>query len=196
MMPEPKNYKSWRKHMLHIEESTKNGTFEEIWNPGSGRVFRFSGQPHPDGALALMLEDIGDEVSLNRGFRQELETFQAVFDRQDNAIVVFSPERKIGMTNAAYVSLWGVDPDTAFCETGFDDALSCWQASCAPSLLWQKIEKAVYSTARSKKYSGTITLKSGKTLTCRFTGLPGGSTLVEFASQVSTPELQNEKTLQ
>ena len=62
MMPEPKDYRSWRQQMSDLEAAAQNGTYEETWALPTGQTYRVTGRPHPDGAVALLFEDISAEV--------------------------------------------------------------------------------------------------------------------------------------
>jgi hypothetical protein len=53
MMPEPKNYGSWRHQMADLVAAAADGRYQETWSLPSGAVYSVSGQPHPDGAVAF-----------------------------------------------------------------------------------------------------------------------------------------------
>lgn len=58
MIPEPRDYRSWRKQLARLEEEATMGIFEETWSLPGGQTYRVIGRPHPNGALAFMFEDI------------------------------------------------------------------------------------------------------------------------------------------
>jgi len=180
MMPEPKDYKSWRQQMTALEQAAADGTYEEIWTLPNGQTYRVNGRPHPDGAVALLFEDISAEISLTRNFRQELEVGQSVLDAFDEAVVVFSSSGLITMSNAAYTDLWGVDPGTSFGEMSVIDATRCWQDICDPTPLWEDLRNFVTDTNERIKWVGEATLDDGRALACHVTPLSGGATMVMF----------------
>ena len=57
-MPEQKDFASWRRKLSELEEGARYGTYEENWQLPSGKIFRVTGRPHPQGALAFLFEDI------------------------------------------------------------------------------------------------------------------------------------------
>ena len=59
-MPEQKDFASWRRKLSELEEGAREGTYEESWQLPSGKIFRVTGRPHPQGALAFLFEDISD----------------------------------------------------------------------------------------------------------------------------------------
>ena len=80
-MPEQKDFASWRRKLCELEEGAREGTYEESWQLPSGKIFRVTGRPHPQGALAFLFEDISTSIMLERKYRSELELSQATLDR-------------------------------------------------------------------------------------------------------------------
>lgn len=188
MMPEPKDYKSWRQRMSALEEQAANGAYQETWTLSSGQTYRVSGRPHPDGAVAFLFEDISAEISLTRRFRAELELSQATLDGLDEAIAVFSPAGVLSLSNAAYAGLWGEDPSISLTEIGIGEATERWQATCAPSAAWHDIRAAVGQVSDRAALTREVALQDGRRLLCRVRPLAGGATLVGFSAQTSSAE--------
>jgi PAS domain-containing protein len=179
MLPEPKNYASWRDQVLALETAATRGTYCETWNLPGGQTYRVTGRPHPDGAIAFLFEDISAEVSLTRHFRQEIETAQSVIDSLDEAIAVFSSSGTLTMSNAAYTKFWGPSAD-AMEEIGLQDELRRWQDRCAPTAVWGDLRGFVEGFGERTEWFDDVTLENGQLLSCRFTPLPHGTTLVGF----------------
>ncbi|MFV2051219.1 PAS-domain containing protein [Aliiroseovarius sp. YM-037] len=193
MLPEPKDYKSWRQHMAALEAAAVDGTYEETWSLSSGRTYRVTGRPHPNGAIAFQFEDITSEISLTRKFRSELELGQAVIDSQPEAVAVFSCGGPLSLSNDAYARLWGVDPGSAIAETTSADALRQWSAACAPTPVWDRIAQFIDRRTGREAWDTTVTLLTGAGVTVRLVPLPGGATLVGFTPEANIPAAQNEK---
>lgn len=183
MMPEPKDYKSWRQQMTALEEAAVDGTYEEIWTLPSAQTYRVIGRPHADGAVALLFEDISAEISLTRNFRQELEVGQAVLDGLKDAIVVFSSTGIITVSNSAYTEMWGVDPSTSFGEMSISDATRLWRSVCDPTALWDKLTSFVGAQGERKEWYGRATLDTGQSLSYQVSPLAGGGTMVAFSPE-------------
>ncbi len=190
MMPEPRDYKSWRDKMAALERAATDGNYEEIWNLPGGQTYRVTGRPYPDGAVALMFEDISAEISLTRNFRRELEISQSVLDTLDDAVAVFSSTGTILMSNTAYTELWGVDPSSTFGEFGIADAIRNWQEVCDPTPLWDELQAFITNPGQRTEWYGDAMLDDGRPLACRFSPLSSGTTLVQF--RVLQPQNENE----
>ncbi|MFC2970008.1 PAS-domain containing protein [Acidimangrovimonas pyrenivorans] len=187
MIPEPKDYKSWRTRVAALEKAAGSGQYEEIWSLPSGQTYRVTGRPHPDGATALLFEDISAETTLNRRFRAEIELSQAVIDTMEEAIAVFSPAGLLILSNDAYRALWQTEADSALGETGIVEATGLWQSRCTPNPLWNEARDFVGTVGPRQRRSGEARLRDGRPLRCRFVPLTGGATLIGFSIRHATP---------
>lgn len=182
-MPEPKNYRSWRDEIAHLEERAEQGTYQELWTLPGGQSFRVIGRPHPDGAVAFMFEDITSEVLLTRQFRGELELYQSVLDDTPGALAVFSGEGRLVMANRAYASLWSIEPGDHVGVLSLTDATRHWQAACQPCSFWSDIRQFAKHKTDRAAWSGEIVLRDGRRLMVRVGPLTGGATSVRFLSE-------------
>lgn len=180
MLPEPKNYTTWRDHFTALEVAAKDGRYTEIWNLPEGQTYRVTGRPHPDGAFAFLFEDISAEMSLTRRFRTDIETGQAVLDALPDAIAVFSSSGTLVMSNAAYATLWGEVADTGITPFDLQTAIQSWQSKCTPSAVWAELRRFVHILGPRKPWSDRVILDDGRHLRCHANPISGGMTMVRF----------------
>lgn len=181
MIPEPRDYKSWRNQITDIEEAAASGLYEETWSLSSGQTYRVTGRPHPNGALALSFEDISNEMSQTRRYRADLELGQAVIDAVDAAIAVFSATGMLVMSNAAYADLWGHDPAASLGGEG-SLAKMCdhWRLSTAPSTIWDRVEDFSAELGPRTSWQDEVRTPDGRRISCQFSPLAGGATMATF----------------
>ncbi|WP_022703351.1 PAS-domain containing protein [Pseudorhodobacter ferrugineus] len=181
MIPEPRDYKSWRNQITDIEEAAASGLYEETWSLSSGQTYRVTGRPHPNGALALSFEDISNEMSQTRRYRAELELGQAVIDAVDAAIAVFSVSGTLLMSNAAYAALWGHDPAASLgSEGGITKICEYWRSATAPSGVWDRVEDFSADLGPRTSWKDKARLSDGRRLDCQFSPLSGGAMMATF----------------
>jgi PAS domain-containing protein len=181
MIPEPKDYRQWRKRMAEIEEEASSGIYEEVWHLPGAQTYRVLGRPHPDGALALLFEDITTETTRTRRYRADVELGQSVLDSVGEAVAVFSAAGLLVMSNAAYAELWGHDPSGFVGADSSIVALAAhWREQTAPSKLWSQVETFVGTLGDRREWSAAARRVDGRSLTCRFVPLPGGATMIAF----------------
>jgi PAS domain-containing protein len=193
MIPEPKDYRSWRKQIMRVEEEASSGHFEETWSLPGGQTYRVIGRPHPNGALAFMFEDISTEMTRTRRYRADLELGQSVIDAVDDAVAVFSQAGQLVMSNRAYAQLWNHDPAVLLSDAGIGTLAAWWRENSAPSLLWDDAISYVTAFGDRSPWEGEIRHLDGRMVTCRFRPLAGGATLITFSrSAVAAPPLRLE----
>lgn len=182
MIPEPRDYRSWRNQITDIEEAAANGHYEETWSLSSGQTYRVIGRPHPNGALALSFEDISNEMSQTRRYRADLELGQAVIDAVDEAIAVFSASGNLVMSNAAYTALWGHDPGASLGgDNGIAALCDFWRNMSAPTTVWDRAEDFVTQLGARDMWVDEIHQPDGRRVICRFAPLAGGATMAAFS---------------
>lgn len=191
VMPEPRDYRSWRASIAELEAAAADGTYSETWSLPDGQTYHVTGRPHPDGAVALLFEDISAEMSLARHFRTELEQFQTVIDAFDDAVAMFSAAGEITMMNQAYRDLWQL-ADAEATEEGLTEATRRWHELATPTPVWGDFRDFVQQSDDREEWSANVSLRDGRRMSCRFIPRPGGVTLVVFQMdrQISGTGLQ------
>ncbi len=182
MIPEPKNYTEWRNHIQKLETQAVDGTYEETWSLPSGRTYKISGRPNPNGAIAFQFEDITPEITLTRQFRAELELSQSVIDVLPDAMVVFSHTGTLTLSNKAYAELWGYDPGSGLDDLTHTEALSRWVKATCASPVWSGVERSICRMHNREPWSAEARMEDGRHLFISVTPLTSGATLVHFST--------------
>lgn len=182
ILPEPKNYATWRDQFTAVENGAKAGTYREIWNQHDGQVFRVTGRPHPDGAFALLFEDITADLSLTRRFRSDIETGQAVLDALPDAIAVFSAAGTLVMYNTAYGQSWGGRADQGLEHRELRSEMAQWQTQAPACDIWDHLAQMMQTTSPRQPWADDLTLHDGQKIRCHAHPISGGMTMLRFAS--------------
>lgn len=186
MMPEPKNYRSWRNQMNDLLEAAEDGNYQETWSLPSGSVYSVSGRPHPDGAVAFLFEDITAEITLTRRFRSEMDLMQSILDKLADAIAVFADDGSLALTNYAYQQLWGDTDETGFAMDSVIDVTRKWQDHCIATPILGEIRDFVEMREDRAEWSAEIHMRSGQALNCTVTPMQNGATIVRFSVNETT----------
>ena len=180
MIPEPTDYRSWRRQLMEMEKAAAAGLYEETWSLPGGQTYRVIGRPHPNGAIALMIEDISGEMLRTRRYRADLELGQSVIDGVEEAIAVFSPAGQLAMSNSAYAQLWGNDPSVSPSDANLWALCAEWSSLTAPSRIWSDLQEFALSQGEREPRHLQARLLDGRLIDCRFAPLAGAATLVTF----------------
>ena len=177
LMPEPKNYCSWREEVSDLILAASDGRYQEIWNLPNGLTYRVTGRPHPDGAIAFLFEDISSAISSSRRYRSQLDDLHAVLDKMPQAVACFSDSHTLSFANETYRTLWKCDPDVGVVLVSLDQAIMNWTGSCVPGTDFTPLSHRDHSPF-------TVTLKDGRQILCKSMPIAGGKFVVMF-EQVS-----------
>lgn len=183
MLPERKDFKDWRSKINQLDQSAIDGTYMETWVLPTGQTYKVTGRPHPEGAVAFLIEDVSSEISLTRRFRRELELSQSMFDNLPEAIAVFDADGNLALTNLAYTQLWGTDPELVLDQTGIVEATRHWQSCSQPSPLWGDLREFICHAGERVEWFGSADMADGSHLSCQFKPLAGGATMVSFTRE-------------
>ena len=187
MIPEPKDYGSWRRQIAELEAAAVDGTYSDTWSLPENRTYRVTGRPHPGGALAFLIEDISAEMSLTRRFRSELELGQAVIDALDEAIVVFAPNGTLSMVNKAYQELWSTDVDGTLDLPTVTEISRMWMARSKATPVWGDVRDFVLHASERTSWQEDVEMLDGARLACQVLPLTGRSTMVRFTQVAEAP---------
>ena len=197
ILPEPRDYKLWSRRLLDVETAAASGGFEETWSLPDGRSFRVSVSPHPDGALAFLIEDVTEDMRLKRSFRAELEIGQAALDIADSAIAVFGADGEMVMTNAAFDHLWNFEGTTTLAGVRLTEAIGSWRSLSADQTLWNRLQDLARPGGLSRSdVSGQLLLDDGETLNMRARACPSGGVIVSFTGNAVMQNLHLQAELQ
>ncbi|MEL7252714.1 MAG: PAS-domain containing protein [Pseudomonadota bacterium] len=177
VMPEPKNYSTWRKQITQMINSAAHGHYSESWSLPGGLTYKLTGRPHPNGAVAFLIEDITDEMALTRQSRSQLETHQSILDAMQEAIAVLGPDGRLLVCNAAFSDVIGFDPDEHLAPTSFKKVMDACQARFPSAALWKDLSNDVPSQPINTQINDT----SGRQVHVRVEPLHEGLTMLNLS---------------
>lgn len=192
VLPEPRDYRSWARRLLDIETTAPTGGFEETWTLPTGQTFRVSTNPHPDGALAFLIEDITSETHMTRHVRAEMETSQSVLNQIDSAIAVFAANGQLVLTNTAFSKLWTLEGEDALTAVTLPEALENWREASNNPQLWTRIASLTRPNSDEPvPVTGIMALPDGERLSVEARRTETGALMISFIQhdqQKTAPE--------
>lgn len=182
IMPEPKNYASWREQLSALVSAAADGRYQETWSLSSGATYRVTGRPHPNGAVAFLFEDITDEILMTRRFRQQLSLSQSVLDAISDAIVIFDAQGIMSYCNSSYRHLFQIKENADLSEVSIQDAHRMWarRASALGDLdqVLARLTSRREKRAEASEY--TLALRGVGEVPCRVQTLVAGACMVSI----------------
>lgn len=185
IMPEPKDYASWRERIADVISEASDGRFIETWAVSFGQTYRVTGRPHPDGAIAFLIEDISAEVSLTRKFRGEMAVTQSALNALPTSLAVFAANGAMVQCNTAMMREWGLPDASGDVPLDIKDVSRAWQKYCRPSPVWGEVRDFILDGRERAEWTGEARLKSGTPVNVQVSPIASGASLVALELQKS-----------
>lgn len=190
VLPEPKNYGTWRNQIDDMIRSASDGLYFEDWSLPNGETYRVAGRPHPDGAVAFLFEDISDEVTLTRRFRSQIDIRQAALDTCHQAITIIGPTNVVLLCNRPASSMLGIDPDSSFADMSIHDLLQACSERFPHDRFWSRAETKILERDASEAVIADVT---GRSHRCSIKPIRGNSVLVSISAETDEAGTKSEK---
>jgi len=180
MVPEPKDYASWRTSIATLEAEAASGRHVETWSLPGGQTYRVTGRPHADGAIAFLFEDISSEIAMTRRFRAELSLGAEILNGIDAAVAIFDADGRVLSANRAFHGTWGPQPADSL--RGY---LDLWRRVAVDSPGYQSLRGALVSERGEGPLQGAIAGPDRSILSWRVRPLSAGRRMVQFGPAVT-----------
>ncbi|MBC7133085.1 MAG: PAS-domain containing protein [Roseovarius sp.] len=181
VMPEPRNYASWRAQIAAMIRAADDGQYQEVWSLANGRTYRVTGRPHPNGAVAFLLADISDEVASTRDQRAALELRQAALDHVGEGVAVLDRDGTLLFCNRRFAGLARLAPE-ARANLPLAELLAACRARFPRVALWNGVEARMRAGA-TIPFTDCAPLGSGASLSVRLMPLGQGQTMLVLHHQ-------------
>lgn len=180
MLPEPKDFSTWRDEFLRMEAAAATGSYNEEWVLENGQIYQVTGCPQPNGAVAFFIQDVTSDATLVRGYQAENEQTRMVLDALPDAVVAFDRIGQVIVANDAYIHLWGNDPCADLADGGIDQAQAQWIAACDPGPALHKLAAYLAGPTQADVFTATVMLRDGPPLAVQARRLADGGVVVLF----------------
>lgn len=181
ILPEPRDFRSWSRRLLEIEKGAETSDFEETWLLPGGQTYRVSASPHPDGALAFLIEDVTSEIHMSRNIRAELENCHNALNLLEEAIALFSHDGQLVYANAAFSALWTLEGADSIGGVSLSAALEAWCEASANPALWDQIAAITSRGSDEMSVRGEMELADGERLHVKARRSGNGMVMIAFS---------------
>lgn len=195
-LPEPKNFKKWRAQILSLEESDQGKLYLEDWNMPNGRVLRIKAQSYPRGAVALFVEDISDQVSVETEYRLEIRRLYNAFDSLMSAVAIFNAAGELSFASDGFEVMWQTDISKSILVADVQTVSKVLMDATYPTPVWGELRDFVSQLDSRACWAEEVTKKNGETILVRMSPLVDGQTMCEFVPVAAKNAKERKSTLQ
>jgi FOG: PAS/PAC domain len=132
-LPESADHAAWRAELLALFDRPDAEDRDERWELPGETSLRVLARPHPQGAVALLIEDVSQTARLERRWSTEVEMRRATMDRLQEGVAAFGPDGSLRFANPAFARIWGFRPGEPGAPEGLAATCAAFRARSAAS---------------------------------------------------------------
>ena len=184
-LPDQRDFRRWREQLITLGRDGGTQDFTEVWVQPSGRTLRVVGRPHPQGAVAFMLEDITPAVTLEQQFREGMTLRAAALDAQPGTHLIFDLSGAATFVGEAFGTMTGggLEADALRAAGGIHEVLRRCRATFGEAAVWDRVLGCVVGHASARRREPLVVplRRKGETIAVlELRPLPGGGSLLSF----------------
>lgn len=186
ILPEPKDYTSWRKTFFKIERSAMHDDYREDWGLPDGRALRVVGRPHPSGTVVFLFEDVTAVLAMERQYRSQIHCLTSTMDAITTGLVAFNRKGDVVFLNGILKQAF--DQHETF--NNIQDFSRIMQNMFQPTPVWGDLRQYVEETAERSGWQADVKTRTGEYISVNFEPVASGNTLCEFhfPIKINSPE--------
>lgn len=192
-LPEQRDFVAWNREQLLAFNNNFRGT-EELWHLPKGKSVRVTTQPHLQGGIFVIFEDISEQLRLETSLTLLAQVQKATLDTLDEGIAIFGPDGRLVLHNTHFAALWRLTDNELARQPHLTDIADICNERVGPEAIWSVISTRINSLEpESHDRRIKITRADGRIMSLSSSRLPNGATVVLF---VDLTDLERFETLQ
>ncbi|MCX2724378.1 PAS domain-containing sensor histidine kinase [Roseibium salinum] len=178
-LPEQADYRVWRNKMLENYQSLE--AKENWWHLPDGRTLRVIANPHPQGGVTYIYENVTEQLDLESRYNALTRVQGETLDNLSEAVAVFGSDGRLRLWNPAFGRIWSLEEDRLSELPHVKEVVSACTLSEVEKQAWEQLAGSVTGLVdnRTQKIS-RLERHNGDVLDYATVPLPDGGTLVTF----------------
>ncbi len=189
-VPEKADFTAWKRKVLSAYTSLLSAQ-EDMWHLPNDMTLRVVTQPHPQGGLQLLIEDVTPRLVLERSYNTLIQVQQATLNNLHEGAAVIRADGAIRLTNASFAQLWSHEADWLAEEPRIDQWLEKTASLFKTSDSQEKLANAIREIIVARQtITGYLERSDDRTLTYTGIPLPDGSALLTFLDVTDSARIE------
>lgn len=178
-IPEQADYRVWRNKMLENYQSLE--AQESWWHLPDGRTLRVIANPHPQGGVTYIYENVTERLDLESRYNALIRVQGETLDNLSEAVSVFGSDGRLRLWNPAFGQIWNLPEDRLAEMPHVNEVVEACAKRADEMEAWEQLAGSVtglvdnrtQAASRMERHDGTV-------LDYVVVPLPDGGTLVTF----------------
>lgn len=188
-LPEQADYKSWKRDILASYQAVE--ARELWWHMPDGKTLRVVANPHPQGGVTYIYENVTEQIELESRFNTLTRVQGETLDHLSEAVAVFGSDGRLRLSNPAFQKLWGVTRQDLESEPHIRDLAAILKFDPLEEDAWNGIARHVTGLADSRERNrARIENQDGRVVDFAIVPLPDGASMLTFTNVTATVQVQ------
>ncbi len=178
-IPEQADYRVWRSKMLESYQSLE--AKESWWHLPDGRTLRVIANPHPQGGVTYIYENVTEQLDLESRYNALTRVQGETLDNLSEAVAVFGSDGRLRLWNPAFGRIWDLQEDQLAELPHVKEVVSACTLSETEEKAWEQLAGSVTGLVDNRTQNvSRLERHNGDVLDYATVPLPDGGTLVTF----------------
>ncbi|WFE89651.1 PAS-domain containing protein [Roseibium porphyridii] len=178
-LPEQADYRVWRNKMLESYQSLE--ARESWWHLPDGRTLRVIANPHPQGGVTYIYENVTEQLDLESRYNALTRVQGETLDNLSEAVAVFGSDGRLRLWNPAFGRIWSLGEDRLAELPHVKEVVSACVLSDTEQEAWDLLASNVTGLLDNRTQNvSRLERHNGDVLDYATVPLPDGGTLVTF----------------
>ncbi|WP_019219230.1 PAS-domain containing protein [Bartonella florencae] len=184
LIAQPPDWRAWKEELLKAYQQTESN--QQIWNLPDGRTIRVVSNPHPQGGITWLYENLTEKIDLERRYNTLIKIQGETLDKLSEGVVVFGTDGRLRLSNPALSKLWSL-PYNLLVEGTHITQLQNHCSALSLRQEWDQFTKFITGFAEKRDtISGRMDLTNGMIIDYKLVPLPDGQTMLNFVNVTDT----------
>jgi len=178
-LEEHADYRKWREGHLAAYSGTQ--TVDNVWHLPDGRSLRVIAEPHPNGGLTYLFEDVTERLALEARYNGLLSVQKETLDNLHEGVALFGSNGRLKLFNPAFATIWKLDSDALGKEPHMDALIAACTPLTGPTEHWDELRRSITAVGEGRRpVSGRMIRADSFVVDYAGVPLPDGATLFTY----------------
>ncbi len=192
-LPEHPDWRKWKRNQLGAYQALEAS--EEWWHLSDGQTIRVITNPHSQGGVTWIFENVTKELELKSNYNSLIRVQGETLDHLQESVAVFGSDGRLRLHNPAFLHLWQLNelPD----QDSIHISQVCEQSAglVEDAEQWQTIRTAITGLGEERdNVTGRMAMVTGNMLDFALVALPDGQTMLTFADVTDSVNMERALT--
>jgi signal transduction histidine kinase len=178
------DFREWKAARLALYTSPEGS--EERWHLPDGRTIRVITQPHAQGGILCIYDDITEKLKLESQVRGLMQAYRETLDNLHEGIALFGPDGRLRLHNPAFARMWHLKAEELEKAPHITAIIDQCRHLVGDDAWWDRVRFCVTGIADGRKgFTQRIETTDQRVFDFAAVPLPDGNTLLSWVDMTA-----------